>query len=104
MTNTFTVVENSQTTMIALAILALLQVADVLTTHRALGRGLREANPVMRWLIARLGFWPAAAVKAAASMGAGYAIHIYDPRWVWLPVVLMVAVVAWNIRALARRR
>ena len=90
--------------MIALAILALLQLGDVLTTHRALGRGLREGNPVGRWLIARLGFWPTAAFKIVASMGAGYSIHIYEPRWVWLAVVLMAGVVAWNIRAVARRR
>jgi len=56
----------------ALAMIAL-QVADVVTTIGALDRpGVREANPVIRWLMDRLGraWWaPKIALAAAVTYG-----------------------------------
>lgn len=38
--------------------LSVLQVGDVVTTNRVLARGGREANPIMAWVMARLGgYW-----------------------------------------------
>lgn len=44
--------------MIALAIFAALQVADVTLTTLILRRGGRELNPAMRWLMDKLGTVP----------------------------------------------
>lgn len=49
---------------------ALLQGADAATTIAILGRGGREANPAMRWLMRKLGLIPALAAAKLALCGA----------------------------------
>jgi hypothetical protein len=45
-----------------LILFALLQVADIYTTHRILSQGGRELNPVMAWLFEKFGHLPALVV------------------------------------------
>lgn len=40
-------------------VFSILQLADIWTTNKALSMGGREINPVMRWLMAKLGVIPA---------------------------------------------
>jgi len=75
---------------IALALFALLQIADVITTVQALKRGGREANPVIRYLM-NLGPLPWIAIKLAVAAMA--ALILYRTGLVW-PLWLLNAVYA----------
>ena len=59
------------------ALIFALQVGDWLTTRRIVAQGGREGNPLMVWLIARLGFDAAFALKGVAliALDAWYAVH-----------------------------
>ncbi|MCK9513573.1 MAG: DUF5658 family protein [Pigmentiphaga sp.] len=59
----------------ALIAYALAQIADVLTTLRALRRGGIEANPVIRWMMGRLGRYGWVVVKLAITAGIA--------AWLW---------------------
>ena len=83
---------------VALAAYALAQIADVVTTNRALRSGGREANPVIRWAMARTGrAWPLvkAAITGAAAAGI---VTQAGPLWLWPVTVLTAAVAWWNTR------
>lgn len=41
---------------ILVILLALLQIADLVTTYKGLKMGKKEANPIGRWLLRKLGF------------------------------------------------
>lgn len=80
---------------LALAAYAVAQIADVVTTTRALrsGRG-REANPVIRWAMEATGrAWPLvkAVIVGAAAVGV---VTQAGPLWLW-PVTVGTAAVAW---------
>jgi hypothetical protein len=88
--------------MIALALFALLaalQLGDWWTSWRASGLpGAYEANPVMAWLIRKLGFHDAFALKLMAVALLGFALM--QMRW---PGTAMLAVadafygfIAWH--------
>ena len=56
---------------ILLFALILLQYGDVWSTWRVIGRGGRELNPLVAWLIARLGLMPGLlALKVPICLGA----------------------------------
>jgi hypothetical protein len=70
--------------------------ADGWTTERALDRGAREANPVARWLVKRMGDRGLLVAKVA-----GYALLLvsHAPDWsYWLAGALQLAAAAWNWR------
>lgn len=87
-------------TMALLILLAALQVGDAATTRRVIDQGGREINPVMRWAFAKLGFWPAIAIKSVFVVGLGSLLPL-------LPLVGLCAfyagLVAWNWRQIRRR-
>lgn len=84
--------------MIAFWFLIVLQLLDVLTTWHAMRAGGREANPLMDWLISRLGFWPAfGAMKALLIWAAWWAIDTPAPA---VLCVLYLVVVINNLRVL----
>ncbi|MDY7116606.1 DUF5658 family protein [Halomonas sp. SSL-5] len=73
-------------TLIAAVTMALAALADTVTTVGALRRGAREANPVLRWLMDKLGpGW--VPVKLAPVAWAGWAAWQY-PHDVRLALVL----------------
>jgi len=53
---------------ILITILGLLQIADLFLTHRALELGAREANPMMAWLINKVGNMWVAGIGAKAPI------------------------------------
>ena len=82
--------------MIALAIFAALQVADVTLTTLILRRGGRELNPVMRWLMDKVGVIPAMAVTKALLVA--YFAWADIPALTIAGCVLYAAVVVWNLK------
>lgn len=86
-----------------LVILIALQVADGWTTWRALSDGkAREANPLLAWLMERIGTVPA----LLAVKGAGVAISVYlvlsAPVAAGLMALGYAAIVANNLRVMRR--
>ena len=83
----------------ALIAYALAQIADVLTTLRALRRGGIEANPVIRWLMDRLGHgW--IVVKLALAGGIAAWAWQAGAAWaVWLVAAVtgLVALNNWRV-------
>lgn len=53
----------------ALILFALLQVADIFTTWKVLSQGGRELNPVMAWVMGRLGVLPGLVLAKLALLG-----------------------------------
>ena len=88
--------------MTALIILfGLLQIADIATTIRALDRGARELNPVVRWFMARMGTLPGlVALKGAggAAVVAGVLFaHAYAPTVAIIAMSLICAAYAYVV-------
>ena len=87
------------------AVLVALNIVDVYTTARALALGAREANPVMRKLMDRLGIVPALLLSKAVALG----ILWWQIDHPWMPYVLSalcalyVYVVANNMRVIRAR-
>lgn len=74
------------------------QIADFVTTILALDRkGTREANPVMKWLMGKIGtapalFFPKVAYVAIATLFMGHP----GIEWVYGPIALIFFAVAAN--------
>lgn len=86
-----------------LALLAVLQVADLWTTYRFLKLGGREANPIGRWLFDKVG-WPGViAAKLAVTVGVSAYVLNWPQFWfVLVPAIfLMVWVVVGNLDLIA---
>lgn len=76
--------------MTALIILFVaLQIADIATTIRALDRGARELNPVVRWFMARLGTVPGLVVIKGAGCAAIIAGVLFAHGYA--PLVALIA-------------
>ena len=91
------------TTVLYCAFLAM-QVADVLTTIRALDGGCVEANKIVRWAMDKIGVIPAlAAVKVLAVGVMGVAV-ILSPILTGYALIALCALYAWviinNIKAI----
>ena len=86
--------------MIALAIFAALQVADVTLTTLILRRGGRELNPAMRWLMEKLGIVPGLALPKVVLIGVFCALMNYPGAGtaIALASALYAGVVAWNLK------
>ena len=89
--------------MVALvALFVLLQVLDAVSTVLALRHGATEANPVLRWLMGRLGV-PVALVLGKLLMLALMVLsvlwHEWPPEWAWAAMdALYLWVLANNVR------
>jgi hypothetical protein len=71
------------------ALLALSQIADLLSFPLALGHGV-EGNPLAAWLLVAGGFGTLAVLKSLAAVALGLSAHLYPKRrtlWLWLAVV-----------------
>lgn len=64
---------------ILFAVLAALQVLDIVTTVRAFKNGAIETNKIMAYLMARIGVLPALAMSKAAVLGVVLAAVTYAP-------------------------
>lgn len=82
-------------TLALLIALAVLQALDGFTTRRILDQGGRELNPVMRWAFARVGFWPAMAIKTALVPALAW---VGGPYAAMALLAIYVVVVANNVR------
>ena len=84
-------------------LLALLQLADWLTTRTILRNG-RELNPLIRGLIRLTGSTDAVLLaKGAAVTGAGWLVlSLGYPVVLYALCALYGAVVAWNVRQMRR--
>ncbi|MBK6800355.1 MAG: hypothetical protein IPG83_02390 [Novosphingobium sp.] len=88
--------------ILLLIALAALQALDGLTTRRILAQGGRELNPVMRFAFAKLGFWPAMALKGTGVLAlAAWVAGQAGPIAPALLAVIYAAVVAWNWRQIS---
>ena len=91
------------TTVLYCAFLAM-QVADVLTTIRALDGGCVEANKIVRWVMDKLGVVPALAVLKVAASGIMLAAVILSPILTGYALIALCALYACviinNIRAI----
>lgn len=75
---------------------AVLQLADYELTSGILARGGREQNPLVRWLIARLGNWGLVLAKLTA-VALGYVLAYHgETALLAAGCVLYAGVVGWN--------
>jgi len=86
----------------ALLAFILLQVLDGATTWFFLRNGIREANPLIRGLVATAGN-PEVALIAAKAVAVGLAVLAWRSRRIrllWRMNVVFTACVVWNVVAL----
>jgi len=77
---------------LGLAILALLQIADLWTTARFLKLGGREANPIGRWLFDKTGWVGPIASKLAVTVGVSAYVLSWPQFWfVLIPCIFLMA-------------
>jgi len=86
-------------TITMLIILAALQVADALTTIKALALGGREANPVIRAAMDLLGVKPALVLKGVVVVGTAWHMPV---EFLQGMMAIYIAVVAWNLRVIRK--
>lgn len=80
--------------MILLTLLAALQLGDWLTTRAILAYPTGyEKNPVIKWLMDRVGIDAALAIKTAFVLGLGYALT-FTP---WYLLAVLCAYYAWIV-------
>jgi hypothetical protein len=86
-----------------MAAILLLNLADVITTHRILGLGGRELNPVAGWLLAN--GWLLATKIALVAVVAVLVHMVPFRKWVapalWLMAVFYGSVIAFHVAQLA---
>jgi len=87
--------------MILLIEFVSLQVFDLLSTLLFLGRGVAEANPLMRLAITGSPIWGLAVPKAAAVLLALYAWRSGRTRLLRRINLLFTLCVLWNLAVLA---
>lgn len=82
----------------AFALMCLLQVGDVISTIRFLRAGKREANPLIRWLMDKIGVWPTMILKLAATFAAAWVLCFAVPEYLWLmaPLCAVYAYTVWR--------
>mgnify|MGYP003649010550 CR=1 FL=1 len=80
------------------------QLADIWTTIKCLEAGATEGNPVVAWIMRKLGkLWPL--VKLALSVGGAYLLWSDGVIWgVWLLCAVVGAVAVSNYRILKDRQ
>lgn len=75
---------------IGLILLVLLQIADLVTTHMFLKRGATEENPLARWALNNVGFWPLIVAKIVVTSAVIAAILIFPQLWPVLAICLVL--------------
>ena len=86
---------------ILIAVLLLLQVADLVLTHRALELGAREANPIAAWLMAKTGSVWFAGIVAKGPVFVLVALAGSSPLAVF--AIALMGWVCWNNAQVIRR-
>ena len=90
-----------------IAILIALQIADGVTTYMVLTRGGSELNPVVDWLIKKLGLetglFVAKGVAIALIAGVGFALGLPD-WWLALMCVAYLMIVFNNLFQLTAQK
>lgn len=77
--------------LIMFGLFVLLQIVDAWSTVRGLQNGGREANPAIRWFMARIGILPALLLSKAAVIALiALALWRYGPH-LWLAIALALA-------------
>ena len=84
-----------------LAILGGLQVADWWTTVTILDKGGKELNPVLKYLMDKLGVDVAMTIKSVIAMICGLVLLHYPP-WIILLAAIYAGVVGWNLTQLKK--
>ena len=83
----------------ALIAYALAQIADIVTTLRALRRGGVEANPLLRWIMESVGGSGWIVFKLVLTGCAAWAFWASGAAWgLWLVAAATGAVAVWNAR------
>ena len=82
--------------LVAVVFLALL-VADILTTRRVLNAGGRELNPLVRWLMGKLGPDAGLWIRVPIQAAAGVAVYTASATVFWVMVAAYVALIANNV-------
>ena len=78
-----------------LALFCLLQFLDGLTTHLVIRRGGREVNPVVLWVMRRIGTAPALVLLKALGIACGVVLYTFaDSGGVYALAILTAAYAA----------
>ena len=85
---------------VTVGVYLLLQILDVWTTIKGIKLGATEANPIVKWMMYKLGkMWPLA--KLTVALVSGYFLLETDTLWgMWLISAGMVIVVLNNYRVI----
>ena len=80
------------------ALIVILQLLDIISTLRAFRAGAIEGNPIVAWIIDKLGVIPGLVVAKAATLAGVLAVMIIAPPPLPLILLLVVAAVyAWFV-------
>lgn len=85
--------------LIALALLLIaLNIADAVTTYIALKRiaNAVEGNPVLRFLMDKLGLMGALIAKMVVVIGATYVAYDYGQHWPFVVLCALYAFIVYN--------
>ena len=85
--------------MILYALLVALASADGLTTYKIIQAGGYEKNPVVRWLIEKMGLVPALVWSRLAVFAAGYLLTLPVAGWYGAAILaVLCAAFGWTVK------
>jgi hypothetical protein len=94
----------NDTNLFLIILIGALQIGDVLTTEKILGKGGTELNPVMNWLFTKFGMHNVLVTKALLIITLAIIASVIAPIALILIAVIYVGVVAWNLNQIRKSK
>ena len=90
--------------LLLVVLIGVLQVGDVLTTEKILGKGGTELNPIMNWLFTKFGMHNVLVTKAVLIITLAIVADTVAPVALIPLTVLYIGVVGWNLNQIRKMK
>ena len=90
--------------LLLVILIGILQIGDVLTTEKILGKGGTELNPIMNWLFTKFGMHNVLVTKAVLIITLAIVVDTVAPVALIPLTVLYIGVVGWNLNQIRKMK
>ena len=90
--------------LLLVILIGILQIGDVLTTEKILGKGGTELNPIMNWLFTKFGMHNVLVTKAVLIITLAIVADTVAPVALIPIAVIYIGVVGWNLNQIRKMK
>ena len=90
--------------LLLVILIGILQIGDVLTTEKILGKGGTELNPIMNWLFTKFGMHNVLVTKAVLIISLAIVADAVAPVALIPIAVIYIGVVGWNLNQIRKMK